>query len=330
MQHVSPWIRFLSTIADITILRAVLDVVSFIVPTSILVDKTIVLVSFLGAILITYFLSRLLLRGQTVGMWLFGYTVRKNIKNKRLTWFEEILRFVSQWISVFLLLLPFSYAFFNKKSAHLSDVIVDSSPIAVDFPFGRSMPLQRLIGILLIAGTITVIPIIFQKVPAIDLFARIYKGELARAIVICLVLFSGVLGIISVLGWKWAAHLVAAFYLIMIISAIWSLIDMNAYQKRVSQNLKETLNLAHAQSPSGVSTKMLGSLISDVDNQLQKNLPAATKFGLATNLIPFSYMIYLLFSKRFDGIIKLILSRVRAVAEKVVEKIRMSSEERSK
>lgn len=330
MQNISPWIRFLSTIADITVLRLLLDVASIFIPTSWFTNRTVILTSFLGAVFLTYFLSRIFLKGQTIGMWMFGYHIRKNTKGKRLTWFEEVLRFISQGISVLLLFLPFLYVFFNKKSAHLSDAIVDSSPNPVPMKFEKSRPFQKLIGVLLLAAAITSVPMIFSQVPAVDLFARIFKGEIARIICISLVICSLAFGILSIVGWKWAVHLVAAFYFIMVASAVWSIFDINAYQRRTSQNLKETLNLAHAQSPSGISAKMLNSLIADADNNLQKNLLPAAKFGLVNNLIPLIYMIYLLFSARLDVIIKSVLDRIRTIAEKIVGKIRLSYEERFK
>lgn len=330
MQNISPWIRFLSTIADVTVLRLFLDIASIFIPTSLFTSKTVILTSFLGAVFLTYFISRIFLNGQTIGMWMFGYHIRKNTKGKRLTWLEEVLRFISQGISVLLLFLPFLYVFFNKKSVHLSDAVVDSSPNPAPMKFEKSRPFQKLIGVLLLAAAITSIPMIFNKVPAVDLFARIFKGEIARMICIGLVICSATFGVLSVVGWKWAAHLVAAFYLIMVVSAVWSIFDINAYQRRVSQNLKETLNLAHAQSPTGISAKMLNSLIADADNNLQKNLLPAAKFGLVTNLIPLAYMIYLLFSARVDLIIKSVLDRIRASGEKIIGKIRLSYEERFK
>ncbi len=330
MQNVSPWIRFLSTITDLAIFRLLLDVASIFIPASWLTNKAVILLSFLGGVFLTYFASRLFLKGQTMGMWLFGYNIRKNTKGKRLTWFEEVLRFISQWISVFLLFVPFLYLFFNKRSAHLSDAIVDSSPNLVPMRFDTSRPLQKLIGILLVTAAVTSIPMIFAKIPAVDLFARIFKGEVARVVSITLVVCSAALGIISITGWRWAAHLVAGFYLIMVASATWSVVDISAYQRRTSQNLKETLNLAYAQSPSGISAKMLNSLISDADSQLQKSLLPAAKFGLVTNLIPLMYMIYLLFSLRLDAIIKSVLNRIRTSGEKIIGRIRLSSEERLK
>lgn len=298
MQYASPWSRFLSAGSDIIIVRLLLDLLSLAIPSTWLVHKQIVFAAFAASILVTYFITRLIFRGQTIGMWLFGYRVVKSTKSKRLTWFEETLRFLSQWISILLFFLPFAYSLLSKKNRHFSDLVVDSVPEKNGGRFEAARPFQRFLGILLIVMAINGILAGVQKGPAIDLFGTIFKGEIARGIHISLALFCGVTGFVNIYGKKRAAHTAAALYLVLLTSATWSLLKFDIYQQRVTQNLRETLNAANSQTQQPLSERMLKGLVQDTDKYMQANLKSATKANLLINALCFFYMLYLVFLHR--------------------------------
>lgn len=300
MQYVSPWNRFLSACSDITIVRLMLDLISLTIPPQWLIHKSIVFSSFAACIILTYFLPRIIFKGQTLGMWFYGYRVVKSIKAKRLTWFEEILRFISQWISALLFFLPFTYVFFNKKSAHFSDLVVDSVPEKTQGRFDDAWPFQKFLGLLLIVMAINGIFASVQKMPAIDMFGRIIKGELARGIHISLILFCGFAGFLNLSGKRRAAHAAAILYLILLLSAAWSLAKFDGYQRRVAQNLRETLVSANSQSQEAISEKMLNGILHESNKYLQGNLKNATRANLAINALCFFYMLYLVFLRQLQ------------------------------
>lgn len=318
MQYASPWSRFLSACADLSILRLLLDFGSLAVPSAWFANKAIVFAAFAVCILITYFVSRAFLNGQTLGMWLFGYRVVKNVKGKRLTWFEEILRFASQWISALLFFLPFTYSLFNKKAVHFSDLVVDSAPQKTEARFADARPFQRFLGLLLIIMAINGILAVVQKVPAIDLFGRIIKGEVARGIHISLVLSCALAGIFNIYGKRRSIHIAAALYFVLSFSAVWSLTIFDIYQRRVSQNLQETLTSANAQTSQPISEKMLKGMVQETDRYMQGNLKSATKANLVLNAICLFYMLYLIFVRQLEPLVK----KGRSFAVSVIRKIR--------
>ena len=327
MQYVSPWIRFLSLCIDLAVLRICLDLISFLSPATWLTDKKIAYILFFAGIFFAYILTRIILGGQTFGMWILGYKILKNSKSKRLTLFEELLRFVSQWISALLLFLPFAYALFNKKHAHFSDLVVDSSPQVFPGRFSSGKPLQKLIGVLLFSMALTSLFSIFSKSPAVDLFARIIKGDPARFVhgglfLVCL-MGAG----LNLIGNKRAAAYSMLFFLMLTVSSLWAVINFDAYNRRVIQNFETSVNAMITPNGSSMNDKLFKTFLSETQVQISKSLKPTLWGNIAMNPLYALYMLSIIFErqvnaqlKRFFEILKNLFERLRMTFTRPKEK----------
>lgn len=317
MQYATPWSRFLSACTDITVFRLLLDLGSLILPSAWFANNSVVFLAIAICILLTYFVPRVFLKGQTLGMWFFGYRIVKTTKGKRLTWIEEVLRFLSQSISALLLLLPFTYSLFNKQHAHFSDLVVDGVPQKVENPIGDARSFQRFLGVLLLVAAVNGLLAAMSRAPAIDLYGRIVKGEPARAIHLLLSLLCITAGLLNILGKKYSAHAAAFLYLFLLVSSIWSLAIFDSYQIRVSQNLQQTMTQANTLALQPINEKMLKGFIQETDKYMRQNLRSSTLVNLFINAICFVYMLGIIFIQQLQPIRNSIHASMMAGYEKI-------------